>query len=65
MSNSTRMKQGEDAFRYLMRVQFKAAKLRHAPYGFAFAESAIDARFKDEVLADAPRIPDRERPKPC
>jgi len=36
-----------------------AAELRHTPYDYAFAEQAIDLRFKDEVLADAPRIPDR------
>ncbi|HUC63029.1 MAG TPA: 2OG-Fe(II) oxygenase [Alphaproteobacteria bacterium] len=36
-----------------------AAELRHDPYDFAFVEHAIDARLKDEVLADAPPIPDR------
>ncbi len=36
-----------------------AATLRHDPYDFAFVDRAIDARWKDEVLADAPPIPDR------
>jgi len=36
-----------------------AAELRHDPYDFAFVEHAIAPCWKDEVLADAPRIPDR------
>ena len=36
-----------------------AAELRHDPYDFAFVEHAIAPRWKDEVLADAPPIPDR------
>lgn len=36
-----------------------AAPLRHDPYDFAFVEHAMDPRWKDEVLADAPSIPDR------
>ena len=36
-----------------------AAELRHDPYDFAFVEHAIPPRWKDEVLADAPPIPDR------
>jgi hypothetical protein len=36
-----------------------AAELRHDPYDFSFVEQAIPKRFKDEVLADAPPIPDR------
>lgn len=36
-----------------------AAELRRDPYDFAFVEQAIGAKHKDEVLADAPRIPDR------
>ena len=36
-----------------------AAPLRHDPYDFTFIENALPARLKDDVLADAPRIPDR------
>lgn len=36
-----------------------AAVLRHDPYDFAFVEHALPERLKDEVLADAPHIPDR------
>jgi hypothetical protein len=46
-------------FALLDEAAIAAAELRHAPYDFAFAGQAIDTRFKDEVLADAPRIPDR------
>lgn len=46
-------------FALLDEAAIAAAELRHIPYDFAFAEQAIDPRFKDEVLADAPRIPDR------
>ncbi len=34
-----------------------AAELRRDPYDFAFVDQAIHPRFKDEVLADAPIIP--------
>ncbi len=36
-----------------------AAELRHDPYDFAFVEHALPERLKEQVLADAPRIPDR------
>ena len=36
-----------------------AAELRHDPYDFAYVESALPPRLKDDVLADAPVIPDR------
>ena len=36
-----------------------AAVVRRDPYEFAFVEHAIDPRFRDDVLNDAPRIPDR------
>ncbi len=36
-----------------------AAELRRDPYDFAFVEHALPERFKQEVLADAPVIPDR------
>jgi SM-20-related protein len=36
-----------------------AAELRRDPYDYAYVEQALPARLKDEVLADAPVIPDR------
>ncbi len=36
-----------------------AAELRTDPYDFAFVEHALPAGLKDQVLEDAPRIPDR------
>ena len=36
-----------------------AAGLNHDPYDYAFVEQALPARLKQEVLADAPAIPDR------
>jgi hypothetical protein len=36
-----------------------AAKLRYDPYDYAFAEQAIFSRFKEEILAAAPKIPHR------
>ena len=36
-----------------------AAPLRRDPYDFTYVEQALPVRLKDEVLADAPRIPDR------
>jgi 2-oxoglutarate-Fe(II)-dependent oxygenase superfamily protein len=53
------MANSDPPFALLDEAAIAAAELRHAPYDFAFAEQAIDSRFKDEVLADAPRIPDR------
>lgn len=46
-------------FRMLDAEAIAAAELRRDPYDFAFVEQAIGAKHKDEVLADAPRIPDR------
>ncbi len=37
----------------------RAAELHHDPYDFAFVDQAIDARLKNDVLADAPVIPHR------
>jgi SM-20-related protein len=37
----------------------RAADLRHSPYDFAFVEHAIAPQYKEEVLRDAPPIPDR------
>ena len=36
-----------------------AATLRGDPYDYAYVEQALPLRLKDEVLADAPHIPDR------
>ena len=50
----------EDApFLMLDEAAIKAAELRRDPYDFAFVDGVIDSRFKKEVLADAPVIPDR------
>lgn len=37
----------------------KAAELTRDPYDFTYVEQAIPERFKKEILAGAPRIPDR------
>jgi len=37
----------------------RAAELRRDPYDFAFVEHAIDEKWKEDVLADAPEIPHR------
>ena len=55
--DSTRV--GETPFSLLDEAAIAAAELRRDPYDFAFVENAISPRFKDEVLADAPQIPDR------
>ena len=36
-----------------------AARLNTDPYDYAYVEQALPARFKEDVLADAPSIPDR------
>jgi SM-20-related protein len=46
-------------FSMLDEAAIAAAELHRDPYDFAFVERAIDPRWKDEVLADAPPIPDR------
>ncbi len=46
-------------FLMLDEEEIGVAKLRQDPYEFAFVEHAIDPRYKDAVLADAPAIPDR------
>ncbi len=47
------------AFRLLDERAIADAGLRHDPYDFCFVEQAMAADRKDEVLADAPTIPDR------
>ena len=37
----------------------RAAELCRDPYDYAYVEQAIDPKWKDEVLADAPEIPHR------
>lgn len=46
-------------FSFLDEQTIAAAPLHREPYDFAFVEQAIDPRWKEEVLADAPSIPDR------
>ena len=46
-------------FSMLDEAAIATAELRRDPYDFAFVEHAMDPRKKDEVLADAPPIPDR------
>ncbi len=53
------MRNQEAAFSMLDEAAIAAAPLRRDPYDFAFVEQAIDPGRKGEVLADAPRIPDR------
>lgn len=52
-------REGDTPFSLLDESAIAAAELRHDPYDFAFVDQAIGPRFKDEVLADAPQIPDR------
>jgi hypothetical protein len=49
----------DQKFSMLDEGEIEAAKLRRDPYDFAYVERAIPPRFKDEVLGDAPQIPDR------
>ena len=53
------MPQGDSRFSMLDEAAIARAELRRDPYDFAFVEQAISPQFKDEVLADAPQIPDR------
>ena len=46
-------------FHYLDAAAIDAAPLQTTPYEYAFVPAAIPNRFLDEVLADAPAIPDR------
>lgn len=49
----------EPALSLLDEAAIAGAELHHDPYDFAFVEHAIPEHLKAEVLADAPRIPDR------
>ncbi len=53
------MSQSDPSFSMLDEAAIAAAELRRDPYDFAYVEQALSPRFKDEVLADAPEIPDR------
>ncbi len=53
------MNTGNKPFQMLDEAAIAAAALRRDPYEFAFVEHAIDPGRKEEVLADAPLIPDR------
>jgi SM-20-related protein len=46
-------------FAYLNEDAIRAAVLQHAPYDYAFVPDAIEERFKEEILLDAPVIPHR------
>jgi hypothetical protein len=46
-------------FTYLNEAAIRAAVLNTTPYDYAFVPNAIEGRFKDEVLLDAPVIPHR------
>ncbi len=47
------------SFTYLDEAAIEAAKVNATPYEWAYTPAAIPNRFVDQVLADAPRIPDR------
>lgn len=51
------MQSSHPPFNLLDESAIAAAELRRDPYDFAFVEHAIRPCFKDEVLADAPLIP--------
>ncbi len=53
------MSEVEAPFNYLDEAAIAAADLKSEPYEYAFVPAAIPNRFLDEVLADAPAIPDR------
>jgi SM-20-related protein len=53
------MPDSDAPFAMLDETAITAAELRHDPYDFAFVKHALPDRLKDQVLEDAPRIPDR------
>jgi len=53
------MQDANAPFSMLNEAAIAVADLHHDPYDFAFVQHAIDPRWKEEVLADAPPIPDR------
>lgn len=51
------MSEAPAPFRYLDEAAIAAAELRTDPYDYAFVDQAMPPAAKDEVLADAPKIP--------
>ena len=49
----------EKPFAYLNEEAIRASVLRNEPYDFTFVPNAIEERYKEEVLIDAPVIPHR------
>ena len=49
----------EKPFAYLNEDAIRASVLNHTPYDYTFVPNAIEERFKQEVLVDAPVIPHR------
>jgi hypothetical protein len=53
-------REGQDRpFNYLNEEAIKAAAVNRTPYDFAYVPDAIEERYKEEVLLDAPVIPHR------
>lgn len=46
-------------FTYLNEEAIRAAVLNHQPYDYAYVPNAVEERYKEEVLLDAPVIPHR------
>ncbi|MHB0992413.1 MAG: 2OG-Fe(II) oxygenase [Burkholderiales bacterium] len=59
MPNSTYLRNNDAPFALLDEAGIQSAELHRDPYDYTFIDQAISPRFKDDVLADAPRIPDR------
>ncbi len=53
------MTDNEPKFSMLDEDEIRIAKLHRDPYDYAFVEKAIKPRFREEILADLPTIPDR------
>ncbi len=53
------MATSEPPFKYLDEAAIAEAMLNRDPYDFAFVEKAIRGEFRDQILADVPKIPDR------
>lgn len=53
------MADSDTKFQMLDEDEIRVARLNRDPYDYAFVEKAVKPRFREEVLADAPEIPDR------
>ena len=53
------MAEGDPQFQMLDEASIAAVPLNPKPYDYAFVDQAIPLKYKEEVLADAPIIPDR------